>query len=87
MHQAVVDVYDETIPMLDEIDFPADLADEAAQLRAHWVDARALFARVAADPSIDIWDDFVKTAEAYGKVGDAIRAYLGLPARPTLPPD
>lgn len=86
MHQTVADVYDEVIVALDEIAFPDDLTDEAAQLRAHWVDVRDLFAEVAADPTVDNWDEFVEASQAYGKVGDAIRTYLGLPPRPTVPP-
>ena len=87
MHQAAADVYEEAIAELDKIEFPDDLADEIKAIRAHWVDARELFAEVADDPSIDNWDEFVATATAYGKVGDAIRTYLGLPPRPTPPPD
>ena len=87
MHQTVADIYDEVLVELDKIAFPADLSDEAAEIRAHWVEARDLFAEVAADPSKDNWDEFVETAQAYGKVGDAIRAYLGLPPRPTPPSD
>jgi hypothetical protein len=87
MHQTVVDVYDEVLVEIDKVEFPDDLADEVGVLRAHFVDARDLFAEVAEDPSLDNWDEFVETATAYGKVGDAIRAYLGLPPRPTPPPD
>lgn len=83
MHQSVVDVYDEALVELDKTDFPEDLADEIKELRAYWVEARGLFAEVAADPSVDNWDEFVDVAGAYGKVGDEIRTYLGLPPRPT----
>lgn len=82
-HQKVVDVYDDVIEELDAIEFPADLADEAKALRAGFVEVRDLFAEVAADPSVDNWDKFVDAATAYGQVGDAIRASLGLPPRPT----
>lgn len=87
MHQAAADVYDEVLVELDKIEFPADLEDEVSELRAYWVDARDLFAEVADDPSIDNWDRFVETATAYGAISDDIRAYLGLPPRPTPPPD
>ncbi len=87
MHQTVVDVYDEVLPELDKVEFPDDLADEISVLRAHWVDARDLFAEVAADPSVDNWDRFVETATAYGIVADGIREYLGLPPRPTPKPE
>lgn len=86
MHQTVADVYDEAIAALDEIAFPDALADKVGQIRAHWVDARDLFAEVATDPSIDNWDRFIDTAGAYGAISDDVRAYLGLPPRPTPAP-
>ena len=85
-HQQVVDVYDEVIEQLDAIEFPGELADEVQALRAGFVEVRDLFAEVAADPSVDNWDEFVAAAAAYGEAGDAIRTYLGLPPRPTPPP-
>ena len=66
--------------------FPTDVADEAAGIRAAWVEIRDAFEAVTKDTSLDAFPTFEEKALEYGKLSDAIRAYLGLPPRPTDPP-
>ena len=83
LHQQVADAYDGIIAELDAIEFPDEIADDIAGIRSSWVKVRDLFLAVAADPSLDNWDEVVAEAEAYGARADRVREYLGLPPRPT----
>jgi len=86
LHEQVVDAYDQAITDLDAIDFPPDLQDEVAGIRAAWVEIRDAFESVTNDPSIDAFPVLEEQVQEYGKLADALREYLGLPGRPTNPP-
>ncbi len=85
-HQKVADTYDKAMAELDKIDFPDEIAEDIAGIRASWVKVRDLFLAVVDDPSLDMWDDFIAEADSYGARADRVREYLGLPPRPTPPP-
>lgn len=86
LHQQLVDAYNQAVVMLDAIEFPPDLADEVATMRAAWVAIAAEFAKVVADPNYDAEPLFTQKVQEYAVAADAIRAFLGLPPRPTNPP-
>ena len=58
---------------LDAIEFPDTVADRIGEMRALFVDLQALFASVADDPSLDVWDEFIEKAGAYGVIADEVR--------------
>jgi hypothetical protein len=83
LHQQLVDGYTEIVKMLDAIEFPPELADEVASLRAAWVAIAAEFAKVVDNPDYDADPVFTQMLEQQSVAADAIRAFLGLPPRPT----
>lgn len=87
LHATIAGAFDAAAVKLDAIEFPADLQDEIDGIRAAWVVIRDAFDKVKEDPTYDAFTVLETKAEEYGALADVVRETLGLPPRPTNPPD
>lgn len=86
LHQRVVDVVDQALADHDAIDFPPALAADIAGMRAALTEIRDAFEAVTRDTTLDAFTTLDEQAPVYGSFADNVRAYLGLPPRPTPAP-
>jgi hypothetical protein len=82
----IVAAFDQVIADFDAIDFPSAIEADVAGMRAAFVAIRNDFEFAADLPTHDPLPVYEEQVAIYKQFADKVRAYLGLPPRPTDPP-
>ena len=82
----IVETFDIAIADFEAIPWPAEIAEESAGMIAAFVAIRDEFELAVDLPGRDPFPVYEQQVAIYTALADEVRAYLGLPPRPTDPP-
>jgi len=86
LYLEIVAAFDRVIADFDAIEFPSAIEADVAGMRGAFVMIRDDFELAADLPSHDPLPVYEEQVAIYKQFADKVRAYLGLPPRPTDPP-